>query len=79
MTDAQEDAAVTIGEEIQVLLAAGWTWDGDKLVHPKHKDVWTMYKRTFSRPTRTGDFDAEVKQAVLRARQQGRPIEGSGQ
>lgn len=79
MTDAQEDAAVTIGEEIQVLLAAGWTWDGDKLVHPKHKDAWTMYQRTFSHPSRTGDFDREVKEAVLKARQQGRPMEGSGQ
>jgi hypothetical protein len=32
MTDGQEDVAVTIGEEICCLLAAGWTWDGDKLV-----------------------------------------------
>ena len=79
MTDAQKDEAVTIREEIQCLLAAGWTWDGDKLVHPKFKDAWTMYKRTFSHPSRTGDFDREVKEAVLRARQQGRPMEGSGQ
>ena len=30
MTDGQEDVAVTIGEEICCLLAAGWTWDGDQ-------------------------------------------------
>ena len=75
MTDAEDDVVVTIGEEIQCLLAAGWTWDGDKLVHPKNKDVWTMYKRTFSHTSRTGDFDAELRQAVRKARQQGRPIE----
>jgi hypothetical protein len=79
MTDAQKDEAVTIGEEIQCLLAAGWTWDGDKLVHPKHKDVWTLYKRAFSHLSRTGDFDREIKEAVRRARQQGRPMEGSGE
>jgi hypothetical protein len=79
MTDAQKDEAVTVGEEIQCLLAAGWTWDGDKLVHPKSKDVWTMYKRTFSHPSRTADFDREVKEAVLKARKQGRPMEGNGQ
>ncbi len=79
MTEAQDDAAATIGEEIQCLLAAGWTWEGDKLVHPKYKDVWTMYQRTFSHASRTEDFNAEVKQAVLRARQGGGPIEGGGQ
>jgi hypothetical protein len=79
MTDAQYDGPVTIGEEIQCLLAAGWTWDGDKLVHPKDKDVWTMYKRTFSHASRTGDFDAEVKQAVRKARQQRRRMEDGGQ
>jgi hypothetical protein len=31
MTEAQDEAAATIGEEIEFLLAAGWTWDGDKL------------------------------------------------
>jgi hypothetical protein len=69
---------VTIGEEIQCLLAAGWTWDGDKLVHPNSKDVLAMYKLTFSHPNRTGDFDAELRQAVRKARQQGRPIESGG-
>jgi hypothetical protein len=79
MTDGQDGAGVTIGEEIQCLLAAGWTWDGDKLVHPRDKDVWTMYKRTFSRMSRVEHFDAEIAQAVRRARQQGRPVESSGQ
>jgi hypothetical protein len=79
MTGGDYDAAVTIGEEIQCLLALGWTWDGDKLVHPKHKDVWTKYQRTFSHSTRTEHFDAELKQAVRSARQQERPIEGGGQ
>jgi len=36
---------VTVGEEIRCLLDAGWTWDGDKLVHPTHNGIWTMYKR----------------------------------
>jgi len=78
MADGQEDAAVTIGEEIQCLLAAGWAWDWDKLVHPRDKDVWTSYKRTFSHPARVEHFDAEIAQAVRRARRQGRPMEGSG-
>jgi hypothetical protein len=43
MTDERGEARFTIGEEIQCLLAAGWSWDGDKLVHPQHKDVWTRY------------------------------------
>jgi hypothetical protein len=79
MTNAQNDEAVTVGEEIQCLLAAGWTWDGDKLVHPTSKDVWTTCKRTFSHASRTGDFDREVKEAVRKARQQGRLMEGNAQ
>ena len=47
MIDVPDHAAVTIGEEIQCLLAAGWTWDGDRLVHPVHEDVWTRYERPF--------------------------------
>jgi len=60
---------VTIGEEIQCLVDAGWTWEGDRLVHPKYKDVWTRYKRSFSHESRTEHFDAEIAQAVQEARQ----------
>jgi hypothetical protein len=75
MTEEQYVAAVTVEEEIQCLRCAGWTWDGKKLVHPRDSDVWTMYERTFSHETRTGDFDREVKQAVRQARQQGQSTE----
>ncbi len=70
MADMQYDADVTIGEEIACLLAAGWTWDGDKLVHPRDRLVWTMYKRVDSGGlgSRIGQFEAEVKQAVREAR-----------
>ena len=37
---------VSVGEEIRCLLDAGWTWDGDKLVHPTQKGSWVLYKRT---------------------------------
>lgn len=79
MIDVPDHAAVTIGEEIQCLLAAGWTWDGDRLVHPVHEDVWTRYERTFSHRSRVEHFDSEVAQAVRRARRQGRPTEDGGQ
>jgi hypothetical protein len=36
MTDEQAKTGVTIGEEIRCLIDAGWTWDGDKLVHPTY-------------------------------------------
>jgi hypothetical protein len=78
MSDAQDDAPVTIGDEIQVLLTRGWTWDGDKLVHPVHKDVWTQYQRTFSHQSRVEHFNAEVAAEVRRARQQVRPADGGG-
>ena len=78
MTDVPYDAAVTIGEEIKCLLAKGWTWDGDKLVHPLHKDIWTMYKRTFSHTSRVEQFDSEIKQAVEEARQRERGDESGG-
>ena len=68
MTDGQEDVAVTIGEEICCLLAAGWTWDGDKLVHPTHKEAWRLYQRVDSSSitARPGQLDAEIAQAVER-------------
>ncbi len=52
MAVEHENEDVSIGDEIRCLLDAGWTWDGDKLVHPEHKDVWTMYIRTFSHMSR---------------------------
>ena len=69
IADAGGKTGVTIGEEIQCLLDAGWTWDGDKLVHPKYKDVWTIYKRIDSHKIRAEQFDAEILQAVQKARQ----------
>jgi hypothetical protein len=61
------DAGVSILEEIQCLLNAGWTWHEDKLVHPKDKDIWRMYKRIDSPKVGTERFDAEIKQAVREA------------
>jgi hypothetical protein len=74
MTDGQEDVAVTIGEEICCLLAAGWTWDGDKLVHSTHKEAWRLYQRVDSSSitARPGQLDAEIAQAVRKARQKER-------
>ncbi len=69
MGDEYETESVSIGDEIRCLLDAGWTWDGDKLVHPEHKDVWTMYIRTFSHMSRVEQFDAEIAQAVRKAQQ----------
>jgi hypothetical protein len=76
MPDMQEDEAVTTGEEIRCLLDAGWTWDGDRLVHPKDKNTWTIYKRTDSSrgiAARSEQFEAEIRQAVrvARRREQG--------
>ena len=64
------DAGVTIPEEIQCLLDAGWTWDGDRLVHPRDKDLWRMYTKVNSpRIGISPRFDAEIERAVQRARQ----------
>ena len=60
---------VTIAEEIRSLLDAGWTWDGDKLVHPQYRELWRMYTKMDS--PKLGDsrrLDAEIKQAVREAR-----------
>jgi hypothetical protein len=69
------EAGVTIPEEIRCLLDAGWTWDGDKLVHPQDKGLWRMYKRVDSpqigSPQR---LDAEIEQAVRAARQRAQRI-----
>ena len=35
----------TILEEIRCLLDAGWTWDGDKLVHPQNRELWRKYTK----------------------------------
>jgi hypothetical protein len=39
MPDDQDETPVTILEEIRVLFDAGFTWDGDNLVHPRDKDI----------------------------------------
>lgn len=63
------DAGVTIPEEIRCLLDAGWAWDGDKLVHPKHKGIWRMYTRVNSPMIGSSQrLDAEIEQAVRAAR-----------
>jgi hypothetical protein len=62
------EALVAIPEEIQCLLHAGWTWDGNRLLHPKDKDIWRMYKRIDSPKVGTERFNAEIKQAVLETR-----------
>jgi hypothetical protein len=59
MAYEQEDAAVTVGEEIQSLLAAGWTWNGDKLVHPG--DI-------AANKIRSEQVERELEQAVREAR-----------
>jgi hypothetical protein len=62
-------AVVTIPEEIRCLLDAGWTWDGDKLVHPRDKDLWRTYTRVDSPKIGSSQrFDAEIEQAVREAR-----------
>jgi hypothetical protein len=65
--DARE--GVTIPEEIRCLLDAGWTWDGDKLVHPSYKDIWRKYTKVDSPKIGSSQrFDAEIEQAVREAR-----------
>ena len=78
MFDIQDEAAVTILEEIQVMLDAGFTWDGDKLVHPRDKDIWRMYTRTDCPKIGSGAqrLDAEIKEAVRQARQRERQTQG---
>jgi hypothetical protein len=70
---------VSIPDEIQCLLDAGWTWDRDKLVHPKHKNIWRMYKRIDSPKVGSQRFDAEIKQRVREARWRAQRMWASGQ
>lgn len=80
-SDGQEHAGVTIGEEIRCLLAAGWTWDGDKLVHPEDRNMHKIYTRVNS--SKSGQesqrFDAEVEQAVREERQREQRMQSGGQ
>jgi hypothetical protein len=73
------DAGVPIPAEIQCLLDAGWTWDGDKLVHPKARDIWRKYQRIDSPRIRSYQLDAEIEQAVREARQRGEQMGSDGQ
>jgi hypothetical protein len=73
------DQEVTIPEEIQLMLDAGWTWDADKMVHPKDKDIWRMYKRIDSPKIASDRFNAEIKQAVQAARWRQRRTKASGE
>ena len=55
------DAGVPLAEEIRCLVEAGWTWDGNRLVHPNDKDIWRMYKKVDS--SKIGNsrrLDAEI-------------------
>jgi hypothetical protein len=81
MADEQADPPVTVGEEIQCLLTAGWAWDGDKLVHPSRKEVWTEYKRTDAQGfgLRLEHFEAELKQAARATRQRVQEQQSGGQ
>jgi hypothetical protein len=81
MADEEDDAPVTVGEEIQCLLAAGWTWDGDKLVHMSHKETWIRYKRADSQGigARIDQFESDLKQAVQAARQRSRQANSGGE
>jgi hypothetical protein len=64
-----EEAGVTLLEEIRRLLDAGWTWDGDKLVHPSDKDIWRIYKKVDSPKVGNSErLDAEIKHAVQEGR-----------
>ena len=59
------DAEVPLAEEIRCLVEAGWTWDGNRLVHPNDKDIWRMYKKVDS--SKIGNsrrLDAEIGQTV---------------
>jgi hypothetical protein len=64
-------AGVSIREEIQILLDAGWTWDRNKLVHPSDKSIWRMYTRVDSPKIGNAQrLDAEIEQAVRESRWQ---------
>jgi hypothetical protein len=69
------DAGVPLAEEIRCLVEAGWTWDGNRLVHPKDKDIWRMYKKVDS--SKIGNsrrLDAEIAQSVHEAERKGQRL-----
>jgi hypothetical protein len=74
MSHRKTGAGVTIGEEIECLVAAGWRWNGDTLIHPKNENVWITYRRVDSRGinAREEQFESELEQAVQKVRRQGR-------
>ncbi|MBV8525804.1 MAG: hypothetical protein JOY71_27445 [Acetobacteraceae bacterium] len=74
MSKRREDAGVTIGEEIECLMAAGWRWDGDTLKHPQNDNIWITYRRADSRGinAREEQFESELKLAVRKVQRQGR-------
>ncbi len=74
MSHRKEDTGVGIGEEIECLVAAGWRWDGDTLIHPKNENIWIEYRRADSRGinAREEQFESELKLAVQKVRRQGR-------
>ena len=74
MSRRKEDTGVTVGEEIECLVAAGWRWDGDTLIHPKDENIWITYRRVDSRGinAREEQFESELELAVRKVRRQGR-------
>lgn len=74
MSNRRQDAGVTIGEEIECLVAAGWRWDGDTLIHPKKENIWITCQRADSRGinAREEQFESELELAVRKVRRQGR-------
>jgi hypothetical protein len=74
MSHRKEVAGVSIGEEIECLVAAGWRWDGDTLIHPKNENIWITYRRADSRGinAREEQFESELELAVQKVRRQGR-------
>jgi hypothetical protein len=73
-------AGVSILEEIQILLDAGWTWDRNKLVHPSDKGIWRMYKRVNSPKIGNAQrLDAEIEQAVRESRWREQRKQSGGQ
>jgi hypothetical protein len=70
-------AGVTMLEEIRCLLDAGWTWDGNKLVHPTDKGIWRIYTTVdSSKIGRSERLDAEILQAVQEARRNEQRMHG---
>jgi hypothetical protein len=70
MSKRKEDAGVSIGEEIECLVAAGWMWVGDTLIHPNNENIWITYRRANSRGinAREEQFESELELAVQKVR-----------